>query len=107
MCLSLFQAFGGPEKDQDLNYIHSFIYKVYYKQAQLSWDRLKVAQLRWEQLREAQLFDSVCFGSENSAQRSLALKFNYYSDLFYPEKILILLWSLVFDTHVFHILTLY
>ena len=34
-------------------------------------------------------------------------KINYYSDLFYPEKILILLWSLVFDTHVFHILTLY
>ena len=28
--LSLFYTFGGPEKDLDLNYIHSFIYKVYF-----------------------------------------------------------------------------
>ena len=54
--------------------------KCLYKQAQLSWDRLKVAQLRWEQLREAQLFDSVYFGSEKSAQRSSALKFSFNSD---------------------------
>ena len=56
------------------------ILKIKLRQAQLSWDWLKVAQLRWEQLREAQLFDSVYFGSEKSAQRSSALKFSFNSD---------------------------
>ena len=57
------------------------------------FNKVSPAKIGWEKL--------------GLAQRSSALKFNYYSDLFYPEKILILLWSLLFATHVFHILTLY
>ena len=30
MFISLFYIFCDPEKDLDLNYIHSFIYKVYF-----------------------------------------------------------------------------
>ena len=30
MFISLSYTFGGPEKDLNLNYIHSIIYKVYF-----------------------------------------------------------------------------
>ena len=40
--ISLFYTFGGPEKDQDLNYIHSFTYKVYFTELYYKHIKYKV-----------------------------------------------------------------
>ena len=87
---------GSPKNMIDIfQRIFSFFWRAKNSIVMLNqiFNKVSPAKIGWEKL--------------GLAQRSSALKFNYYSDLFYPEKILILLWSLLFATHVFHILTLY